>query len=154
MNEQPGHVMQGGGNTAGSGAGAGVLGEDKHTRVAGDNISSGLTGHSGQKSDLTGNSHNTSSGLTGTSGQQSGLTGNTYNTSSGLHSDEKTGLSSRNPYDNTSSGLHGDQDIGVSGNQVTSGLTGSYNSSGRNRLHKDPPASHPAAQGGIPSSGS
>ncbi|KAL2075504.1 hypothetical protein VTL71DRAFT_447 [Oculimacula yallundae] len=71
------------------------------------------------------------SSLTGTHGS-SGLTGN--QTTSGYPTgNETSGLgSSTGQYDNGSSGL-----------------TGSHTSdlSGRNKLHKDPPAGHPAAQG-------
>lgn len=153
---------------AGAGARSGVLGDEsrsQHGQIAGGNTSSGLTGHSGQQSGLagtthstttsgsglTGSNHNTStgSGLTGSThntSSGSGLIGSTHNTSSGLHGDQKTGLGS-NQYGNTSTGLHGDQ---TSSGLTGSGLTGSHNSSDRNRLHKDPPSSHPAAHAGVP----
>lgn len=130
----------------------------------------GLAEHEHRKHEgLTGNQHGTSSGLTGSNqgtmgpaqvageqkydsmtgqqgqggyaqlGQQSGLAGN-QGQQSGLGAAEVAG---ERKYDSMT-GQQGEQS-GFVGNQGTSGLTGSE---GRNRLHKDPPANHPAAQQG------
>jgi hypothetical protein len=76
-------------------------------------------------------------------GQQSGIAGNQYGSSiqGALRQAEVAG---ERKYDQMTS------ERGYSGQQY--GLTGG--SDGRNRLHKDPPANHPAAQGDIPASGS
>lgn len=141
-----------------SGQASGLTGNqyDNTSSALTGNQTSGLTGsHGGQASGLTGNqfgnnsstlSGNQSSGLTGTHGGQtsgltSGLTGKQYdNTSSTIGSNQTSGLN----------GAHNDQTSGgLAGNNNTSDLTGSHD---RNRLHKDPPAGHPAAQGGVPAS--
>lgn len=125
----PTHASSHTGRDAAALGGAGLLGEHEHrkhdaTTTTGQH--SGLTGFQGH-SGLSGNQQH--SGLTGSHGQ--------------------SGLSGTQDYNQQSQGTSG---LGSSTGQyqdTSSGLTGSKTSdlSGRNRLHKDPPASHPAAQG-------
>lgn len=131
-------------DAAGLGA-AGALGEHeyrKHENTS-DNHS-GLT--SGQHSNVTETGQHSGSGLTG-SGQHSILTGTGQHSGTGHHSNfTKSGLSEAST-DQSGNAIGGSSNI-------SSGIDG------RNRLHKDPPASHPAAQaypgdkGGVPASGS
>jgi len=108
----------------------------------GSTAGSGLTGSHAHTGPLAGSQSMGASGVPPNSSidQQSGLTGSQHNTTgtSGLgHSSEQSAYRS----DRDQSGLqqYGEHDSGLMAGK-TSDL------SGRNRLHKDPPSSHPAAQ--------
>lgn len=123
----------------------------------GSTSGSGLTGSHAQTGPLSGSQSMGASGVPPNSsvGQQSGLTGSQHNTTgtSGLgHSSEQSAY--RSDHDQSGLQQYGEHDSGLMAGK-TSDL------SGRNRLHKDPPSNHPAAQaysenGGahVPASGS
>ncbi|XMA15507.1 hypothetical protein WAI453_008298 [Rhynchosporium graminicola] len=127
--------------------GAGLVGDHehrKHDTTTGQH--SGLTGSHGT-SGLSSNQHH--SGLTG-SHEPSALSGNQQHSGlTGSHG--SSGLSGNQTTSGYQTG-HETSGLGSSTGQYdheSSGLTGSNTSdlSGRNKLHKDPPAGHPAAQG-------
>lgn len=144
--------------------GAGLVGEHeyrKHDTTSGHQ-QSGLTGSGTQhQSGLTGANTQAQSGLTGT-GPQSSTSGgyrsvldpgpqSIYSPGSAQdHHQSDTTSGYQTSRDTTSPGLgsSGQQNIPRHENSTSSPSSGTKTSdlSGRNRLHKEPPASHPAAQ--------
>jgi hypothetical protein len=128
---------------------AGLVGEHEYRKHE---------GATGQHSSLTGSNtqiqhgnSNTSSGLTG-----SNQTGHhTGRDTAGLGAAGLVGEHEYRKHDTTSS-LKGSNNQSDLGGSNTSGFTGvNQGVYGRNKLHKDPPADHPAAQAGshVPTSG-
>jgi len=134
---------------------SGLTGSGHHTNT-GTGHQSGLTGTSHHSnttgSNLTGTGNNNQYGTShqsGLSGTQSNLSGTGNNNQYGTHQSGLTGTG--NNYPTTHSGLseatttQTGQPISSTYN-TSSGLGHSSTASDRNRLHKDPPSSHPASQ--------
>lgn len=127
------------GRDAAFGAGGAGLAEHEHQKHE------GLAGNQYNNSRLTGSDNqydNTSSGLTGSHQARS-----TGHDASGLGAAEQAGERKYDAMTGQQGGFATDNQSSSFGNQGTSGLAGSnIESQGRNRLHKDPPPNHPAAQ--------
>lgn len=114
-------------NFAGSGQQSDLSRSGQHSGLTGSGQQSGVTGH---QSGLTGEHSN----LTGTSGQHSNPTGSGEHFGTSVHNHPSSGISEATT-DQDGNTIGGDNNID---NAV---------STGRNRLHKDPPASY--SQGGA-----